>query len=133
MSHTKLKSLHLVTSSFYNLVSVVLGLLEQQPSFTLQIKDQSPWKCNTGESHQQYLMIWRLISLVMIFMEKPYAWKAAFMQKPCFHNLLFLFPVYLVHALYIYNTHLKPCCLMAHLLSPCRWKPGVWARHHFQE
>jgi hypothetical protein len=42
MSHTKLKSLHLLTSSFYNLVSVVLGLLEQQPSFTLQIKDQSP-------------------------------------------------------------------------------------------
>jgi hypothetical protein len=41
--------------------------------------------------------------------------------------------VYLFHALYIYNTHLKPCCLMAHLLSPCRWKPGVWARHHFEE
>ena len=39
MSHTKLKSLHLLTSSFYNLVSVVLGLLEQQPSpFKLKIK-----------------------------------------------------------------------------------------------
>ena len=39
MSHTKLKSLHLLTSFFYNLVSVVLGLLEQQPSpFKLKIK-----------------------------------------------------------------------------------------------